>query len=303
MSQLAIGVDIGGGSIKAGLYNRKGAELIHQVVATPVHLTNDTFLEAVFQSIEPLLHHPGILGIGIGSPGPLDNERGILIESANMPSLKHVPIKEYCNQKFNLPIFYENDANCAALGEAVFGEYKHLSSLLILTLGTGIGGGFVDRGVLFSGYQGNGIEIGHMTAVINGAVCGCGQRGCLETYFSTKGLIARYLEKTNQTLLDAKEFFDQVESKNPIALEILNFGILAMAETVRSAIHLLNPEGVIFVGGITSAWHLFGDRLQQMIRERIFTVLNDRLIIAKGGNLAGSLGAASLVFQGQLNDR
>jgi|JI8StandDraft_1071087.scaffolds.fasta_scaffold05202_3 glucokinase len=297
IQELAIGIDIGGGSIKSGVYDKAGKELKHLSIRIPIDLTNENFLEAIDQGTEPFVNEFQISGIGIGSPGPLDNEKGILIESANMPSLHQVPLLDHLHKKYNLPIYYENDANCAALGEATFGTYKSFSSQLILTLGTGIGGGFVDKGKLYRGYKGNGIEIGHMTVVIGGALCGCGQKGCLEAYFSTKGFINRYKEKTNQDLKDAESFFSEVKKGNQNASDILDFGILAMAETVKNAIHLLNPEAVIFVGGITLAWNLFGAKLETMIRERIFSVLNERLIIGVGGNLAGSLGAASLVFQ------
>jgi glucokinase len=296
-SGLGVGIDIGGGSIKSGVYDENGKELKHLTVAIPSNLTNDNFLDSIYLASAPLLQEYSITGIGIGSPGPLDNEKGILIRSANMPSLDHVPITNFLKSKFDVPIFYENDANCAALGEASFGKYKNAASLLILTLGTGIGGGFVDQGKLFTGYRGNGIEIGHMTTVIGGALCGCAQNGCLEAYFSTKGFLARYKEKTNLALKDAEHFFQEVRAQNQNAIQILNFGITAMAETIRSAIHLLNPEVVVFVGGITLAWDLFGEKLESKIRELIFPVLNERLIIGVGGNLAGSLGAASLVFQ------
>lgn len=148
----------------------------------------------------------------MGSPGPLDNERGVMISSANMLGLKNLPIKESLKQEFSLPVWYENDANCAALGEAYFGAYKNTESQLILTLGTGVGGGFVNKGILYSGYLGNGIEIGHTTSVIGGALCGCGVRGCVESYFSTRGLLSRYKEKSNQTLENAEEFFNWFET-------------------------------------------------------------------------------------------
>ncbi|TGL63955.1 ROK family protein [Leptospira ognonensis] len=294
---LAIGIDIGGGSIKTGVFDRLGKEYKLLNVPNPSPLTNESFLASIDSAIITLHELYPIAGIGIGSPGPLDNELGILIKSANMPSLQNVKLKEHLETKFHLPVFYENDANCAALGEATFGAFKNLSSQLILTLGTGVGGGFVEQGKLYLGYKGNGIEIGHMTVVIDGALCGCGQKGCLEAYFSTKGFLNRFFEKTKVQLKDAESFFTEVRKENQIAIDILNFGTVAMAETVRNAIHLLNPEALIFVGGITHAWDLFGENLESLIRTRIFPVLNERLIIGVGGNLAGSLGAASLVFQ------
>ncbi|PJZ46130.1 ROK family protein [Leptospira brenneri] len=290
----AIGVDIGGGSIRASLFDESGKELNSKLSPTPEDLNNDKFLKILKDTIRPLASEGQ--GIGVGSPGPLDNENGLLLSSANMKGLKNLPLKEELKKEFSLPVWYENDANCAALGEAYFGLYKDTESQLILTLGTGVGGGFVQRGVLFSGYLGNGIEIGHTTSVIGGAICGCGVRGCVESYFSTRGFLRRYSEKTNTHLNNAEEFFQLVRNKDQIAEEILHFGTLALAHAVRGAVHLLNPEAVVFVGGITKSYDLFGKTLESEIRSTIFPVLNDRLKIGAGGNLSGALGAASLVF-------
>ncbi|XDD47885.1 ROK family protein [Leptospira sp. WS39.C2] len=290
----AIGVDIGGGSIRASLFDANGLELKSNHSKTPEHLDNLSFLTVLIDTIAPLV--TTCKGIGIGSPGPLNNESGVLLTSANIKGIKNVPIKSTLEKEFSLPVFYENDANCAALGEAIFGKYKSYESQLILTLGTGIGGGFVTNGKLYSGFLGNGIEIGHTTAVIGGALCGCGVKGCVESYFSTKGFINRYYEKTNTLLTNAEEFFNLVRSGDKIAKEVLEFGTITLAHAVRNAVHLLNPEAVVFVGGITKSYDLFGGILEKEIRTTIFTVLNDRLQIGLGGNISGTLGAASLVF-------
>lgn len=290
----AIGVDIGGGSIRASLFDKTGKEQKTEISPTPIHLDNESFLKILKDTIRPLAKEG--IGIGVGSPGPLDNERGVLIASANMQGLKNLPITESLRKEFSLPVWYENDANCAALGEAYFGDYKNTESQLILTLGTGVGGGFVNKGILYSGYLGNGIEIGHTTSVIGGALCGCGVQGCMESYFSTKGFFGRYLEKSGKSLANAEEFFQLVRKEDPIAKEILHFGTLALAHAVRNAVHLLNPEAVVFVGGITKSYDLFGKLLEAEIRSSIFPVLNERLKIGAGGSLSGALGAASLVF-------
>ncbi|TGL37594.1 ROK family protein [Leptospira perdikensis] len=290
----AIGVDIGGGSIRASLFDESGKELESIVSPTPENLDNRSFLTILKDTIQPLAKN--CLGIGVGSPGPLNNEQGVMIASANLQGLKNLPIKESLIEAFSLPVWYENDANCAALGEAYFGLYKDTESQLTVTLGTGVGGGFVNKGILYSGYLGNGIEIGHTTSVIGGALCGCGVRGCVESYFSTRGFLGRYQEKTNRRLGHAEEFFQLVREKDALAREILDFGILALAHAVRGAIQLLNPEAVVFVGGITKSYDLFGKTLEKEIRSTIFPVLNDRLKIGSGGSLSGALGAASLVF-------
>ncbi|MDF3818692.1 ROK family protein [Leptospira sp. 96542] len=297
--KFAIGVDIGGGSIRASLIDNSGQELITNIKQTPQSGGNEEFLECLSAAIQPIITNNDIIGIGIGSPGPLNSDEGILIKSANLQTLNHVPIKSYLQQKFNIPIHYNNDANCAALGEAYFGSKKNTDSILALTLGTGVGGGYVENGKLFSGFQGNALEIGHTTVVINGALCGCGQKGCVESYFSTRGFINRYYEKTNIQLTDARDFFNKVEAEDINAVSILSFGITCLAHAVRNAIHILNPASVVFVGGITSAYHLFGETLEKEIRNLIFPILENRLVIGKGSSLAGTLGAACLVFSAE----
>ncbi|TGK48087.1 ROK family protein [Leptospira bouyouniensis] len=290
----AIGVDIGGGSIRVSLFDETGNELKSNHTKTPEHLNNDSFLKLLVETIRPL--KDGSIGIGVGSPGPLNNDTGVMLNSANMVGLSNLPIKSVLEKEFSLPVFYENDANCAALGEAIFGNYKQYESQLILTLGTGIGGGFVKQGQLYTGYLGNGIEIGHTTAVLDGALCGCGVRGCVESYFSTKGFLNRYKEKTNTLLPHAEAFFELVKAGNKDAKNILDFGTKTLAHAVRNAVQLLNPEAVVFVGGITKSYDLFGGPLEKEIRETIFSVLNERLKMGPGGNISGTLGAASLVF-------
>lgn len=297
MTRLALGIDIGGGSVKAAVVNEAGFCQNETSFSVSSQTTGAEMLLGLEKLIDAGLSlFPSISRIGIGSPGPLDAQKGILLESANLPLLKNLALKTHLQDKFHLPVHYNNDANCAALAESRFGTGKYWESCLVLTLGTGIGGGFVDRGKLFQGYQGNGIEIGHTTVVIGGDLCGCGERGCVESYFSTKGLLNRFEARTNEKLPNAKSFFDQVRSGDSTSKEILDFGVTCLAESVRSAIHLLNPEGVAFVGGITEAWDLFGKSLESQIRAKIFPVLEKRLKIAVGASLSGIQGAGALAL-------
>ncbi|NUM41810.1 MAG: ROK family protein, partial [Leptospiraceae bacterium] len=170
---------------------------------------------------------------------------------------------------------------------------------VIFTLGTGIGCGWVYKGEIFNGYKGNGMESGHCTIVINGALCGCGQRGCAESYFSARGFLSRYKEKTGSEIESARAFFELVRKKDPVAVEILSFGTMVLAELLRNTIHSVNPKKIILVGGLTKSWDLFGENLIERVKEIVFPVFLDYTTIETGSGLSSTYGAASLCFKGE----
>ena len=290
-----LGIDIGGGSIKATLTDREGQILEESKLQTNPNWENHEFLENLASLISSFLSH-SISGIGIGSPGPIDIERGIIHYSANLVNLKDVHLVSYLQERFSLPVFLNNDANCAALGEYYFGAGQGVENLLVFTLGTGLGAGWVWKGELFNGYMGNGMELGHTTVVMDGALCGCGKRGCAESYFSARGLLNRYEEKSGVHLDSAYSFFELVRKKEPLAVSILDFGVRVFAECIRNVVHTINPEKIILLGGLTASYDLFEEKLKTRLQEIIFSVLYTRLKIELGGKVAGSLGAASLAF-------
>jgi glucokinase len=290
-----LGIDIGGGSIKATLTDREGQILEESKLQTNPNWENHEFLENLASLISSFLSH-SISGIGIGSPGPIDIERGIIHYSANLVNLKDVHLVSYLQERFSLPVFLNNDANCAALGEYYFGAGQGVENLLVFTLGTGLGAGWVWKGELFNGYMGNGMELGHTTVVMDGALCGCGKRGCAESYFSARGLLNRYEEKSGVHLDSAYSFFELVRKKEPLAVSILEFGVRVFAECIRNVVHTINPEKIILLGGLTASYDLFEEKLKTRLQEIIFSVLYTRLKIELGGKVAGSLGAASLAF-------
>jgi len=290
-----LGIDIGGGSIKATLTDREGQILEESKLQTNPNWENHEFLENLASLISSFLSH-SISGIGIGSPGPIDIERGIIHYSANLVNLKDVHLVSYLQERFALPVFLNNDANCAALGEYYFGAGQGVENLLVFTLGTGLGAGWVWKGELFNGYMGNGMELGHTTVVMDGALCGCGKRGCAESYFSARGLLNRYEEKSGVHLDSAYSFFELVRKKEPLAVSILEFGVRVFAECIRNVVHTINPEKIILLGGLTASYDLFEEKLKTRLQENIFSVLYTRLKIELGGKVAGSLGAASLAF-------
>jgi glucokinase len=290
-----LGIDVGGGSLKASLIDREGKVYKEEAIPTDRFWDNSLFLNNIHSLIEKFQDTP-FVSIGIGTPGPIDISRGTIIRSANLPNLSDLPLKASIASKYKVPIHFNNDANCAALGCYYFGKDTQVDSLVVITLGTGYGCGWVFNGKIFNGYLGNGMEAGHQTVITNGALCGCGQRGCVEAYFSTRGLLERFKEKTNITLSDGKAFFKLIERKDEDAQDILNLGIEAFSNSIRNIIHLINPNKIILVGGLTKSKDLFFDRVNSHLDLIVFPVLRSHSIVNIGKSIAGSLGAAALGF-------
>ncbi|MCE9501279.1 MAG: ROK family protein [Leptospira sp.] len=292
-----LGIDIGGGSIRGSVVDESGKIYSEHRETTDRFSENEAFLSAVERVIEKNFKSEKFEKIGIGSPGPIDIDTGFIFSSANLVNLKNTPIIPHIEKKFNLPVRFNNDANCAALGEFHFGKGKGFTNLIVLTLGTGLGGGWINNGKIYNGYKGNGMEAGHVTVVMNGAKCGCGQNGCAESYFSARGLVNRYKDSTGDTLGSAADFFSLVQKGNPVAMQVLDFGINALAELIRNLIHITNTEKIIFVGGLTRSYDIFGKQLIEKVNEIIFPVFRNYTKIEVGSTLAGTLGAAALCFE------
>lgn len=300
-----LGIDIGAGSIKAGIFNGAGRILLESRSPTHAGMDNREFQNSLESALEPVLDHVKteriqLRGIGIGSPGPIDSEMGIIHGSANLPHLKEFPINHILREKTGLSVRLNNDANSAALGEYFFGMGKGSPNLFVFTLGTGLGGGWVQNGHIYNGFQGNGMEVGHTTIIKDGAQCGCGKRGCAEAYFSAKGLMNRYREihrGASETSIDSvADVFRLAEDGDAVAIKVVQEGTEVLAEASRNVINLLNCDTVVYVGGLTQSWDLFGNQLEERIRSLIFPSLGDRLKIFHGQNHA-ILGAGSLVLE------
>ncbi|MBM9502517.1 ROK family protein [Leptospira sp. 201903071] len=291
-----LGIDIGAGSIKASLVDTSGNILKQTSRNTGIETTEKEFLDSLVDIVKEL-EDSSLVAVGIGSPGPIDTENGILIESANLPLLKEVALVAHLKKNFKLPVYYNNDANLAALGEYRFGLGKKSSNLMILTLGTGLGGGWVYQGKLFNGYRGSGMEAGHVTYLPGGALCGCGQRGCTEAYFSASGFLRRYHETTGRHLGSAEEFFENVRKGENVAVNLLNEGIDALSQLCRTLIHTVNPEKIVFTGGLVKSWDLYGNTLKEKIHGLVFPIFRTYTQILPGGNVAGALGAAALCME------
>ncbi len=297
MKSLVIGIDIGGTAIKLGCFNRDG--VCHQSlsVPTPQPATPKAVIDVIEETIyilrkEPQLDKLGtIQGIGIGVPGPVDSESKISRIAINLADWQEVPLAKLLEEKTGLPVVIANDANCAGLGEAWLGAGSQFKNMIMLTLGTGVGGAIILDSKLFVGHQGAAGELGLITLNPDGPECNSGNNGSLEQYVSVQAV-------RRDTGKEPLELANLALAGDKFALEFWqNYGrILGVGLT--SLIYILTPEAIIIGGGISAASELFFPATKAEIERRVLfsSYLNLQLLTAKLGNQAGIVGAAKLAL-------
>src|SRR4051812_48780894 len=193
MAEYSIGVDIGGTNLRAAAVSADGKILEKISGTTDLHEGRDAVIKDILDSIHRLQAKWGadnLAGVGIGVPGFILMDEGVIVGSNNLPEFDRYPMRDDISQRLGTPIFLENDANAAALGEKWIGAGRDVEDLVLLTLGTGIGGGIISGGKVLHGFVGMAAELGHMTVVPSGNPCGCGNYGCLEKHASATAIVA-----------------------------------------------------------------------------------------------------------------
>jgi glucokinase len=292
---LKIGVDIGGTEIKAGIIDRKGKVLKKVVVLTESGKGKDVVIENIIKAISLVLKYKKFRKtppIGVGVPGPLDRKKGILGDSPNVP-LKGTNLKKILKKRVKATkIEIENDSNCYALGEALYGAGKGCKSVLGLTLGTGIGGGVVINKELYIG-QGNAGEFGHMTIKFNGMIASCGNDGCIEEYISKRGIIRLAESFGMRNLNDPMEIHKLAIKKDPSANHLFKEVGVYLGIAVSNLANAFNPDKIIIGGGVSNAWNFFSGSLKEEVKKR--SISKTVVVRGKLGGNSGLIGAASLV--------
>ena len=312
-----LGIDIGGTDIKAGLFSKNGDIVKWGKIPSEVNKGKKVILKNIEQLVKKLKpEKEGILPvIGVAIAGILDKKRETLIHSPNLKSLDNFAIKAALENQLNKKVILENDANAAALGELWKGSGRNIKNFLLLTLGTGLGSGLIIDGKLWLGEDGTAAELGHTKIVPDGLQCGCGGKGCLEMYFSTRAIeriVKRVLTEGQNTLLSNMKLSEAVSPKTVYALakkgdkvslniyrEISHFLGIAIA----NVINLLGIRTFILSGGISNASDIFIPFLTEEVRKNLFYPYSKDFTIIKGvlGNTAGATGAAYLALQHQKN--
>ena len=311
----AIGVDIGGMSMKIGLVNEKGKVLDTLIVPTVCGDPYEKTIGDLVNGIKELmkkheLFPDDVNGIGIGVPGAVNVNKGTVDSSANL-KWENVPLRDLVAQGVGRQVRLTNDANAAALGEARFGFKWKYPNVIMITLGTGVGGGIIADGKLYEGNQGKGAELGHITLVMNGEQCGCGRKGCAEAYASASALmrqtkIAMSGHKESKlwelcegdiNKINGKMPFDAAKMGDKVAEEVINQYVAYLGETILNYNNIFRPNAFILSGGIAKQGDYLLDRVKAYCEKYDWGYKNTpvpELLIATLGYESGIIGAASL---------
>lgn len=313
---MIIGVDIGGTSIKIGVLDQHGTIQCKWEIPTSTANNGATIVQDIWGSISHKLESSEmkqIIGIGIGAPGFIDGATGFVYEAVNI-GWKNLHLAKQFSEIANLPVFVENDANIAVLGENWKGAGNQSENLIALTLGTGVGGGIIANGTILNGVNGTAGEIGHITVDPDGYPCNCGKNGCLETIASATGIVRQAMERvkanTNSKLatylqqsgtITSKDVFSLARESDPDCQAILERTGDVLGYAIASLATVINPSAILIGGGVSKA----GDQLLSIINTAFHQYALPRvsevcaLKIAQLGNDAGIIGAAYLVKQKQ----
>ena len=285
-----IGVDVGGSAIKMGVFVADGTCLKAISIDTPQPANPKPVVNAIAGGVKQLQQFD-CQAIGLGMPGPTDNSRRIARKSINLPGWDDVPVADWLEAQTGLPTILENDANCAAIGEAWLGAGRRFKDFILLTLGTGVGGGIFLDGKLFTGRWGAAGELGLITLNSDGLICRSGNRGSLEQYASI-GAVLR------QTGKQPAEMGRLARSGNKGAIAFWQDYGRVLGAGLASLIYVLTPEAVIIGGGISASSQFFLPSTMAEIEKRVVSPSRTslQLLTAELGNQAGMLGAAKLVW-------
>lgn len=308
------GIDIGGTTVKIGLFSGDGEIITRWEVPTrkgsdPTGLLQDVKTSLENCMAERNLKKENIVGIGMAAPGPVSAD-GVLHGCVNI-GWGDVDLKTQAEKIFGIsPVRIGNDARVAALGEATYGAGKGAGSMLMVTLGTGVGGGVVLDGKILMGTSGVAGEIGHMTIdPYETEHCGCGKKGCLEQYASATGMVRvtkKFLQEKNEDsvlrkkeIISAKDLWDAAKAEDALANEITDFICDRLGSAIANAIYLVDTEKVVIGGGVSAAGQFLLEKVESAYQSKVFWhCRNKKFALAKLGNDAGIRGAAALILRG-----
>ena len=309
---IALGVDIGGTSIKGASITDKG-EILDRFslkmdrLAEP-EISYGKLCDEIEKFLKDKSYKNEIVGIGLGVPGILDRDAGIVKSSPNMPKWINFKISDFVEKRLHLPVKIVNDASSAALGEAKFGTGKNYKNIVMITLGTGVGGGIIINGQLYDGLGGTGAQLGHSVIRYNGRLCGCGRRGCLEAYASATALIKEAnvrkenypesgLNKAKE--IDAKTVFDLARNGDKLATKLVKEYVTYLSEGLLNICNEFRPELILLSGGVANEGDYLIKRVESYMKRRHYGYVNAPKVPVKLASLgydSGKIGAASLFF-------
>jgi len=309
-----IGIDLGGTNIAVGVVDENGKIIAKDSVPTKKEreypeIVKDMAMLSLKVVKDAGLDLKDIKSIGIGSPGTPDEKNGVLVYANNLRFF-NVPLRSEMQKYIDKPVYIGNDANVAALAESIAGAAKGVQHSVTVTLGTGVGGGVVINGKVYSGFNFAAAELGHMTIVMDGEQCTCGNKGCWEAYASASALIRQTqlaakahpeslvykLVDGDLTKIDAKTAFDAARQGDKIGEELVNQYIKYIAVGLGNIVNIFMPEVIVIGGGVCKEGEYLLAPLRKMVREMAYTgdIPLPEIKVAQMGNDAGIVGAAML---------
>ncbi len=310
-----VGIDLGGTNIKAGIVNEQQEIIAQGSVPTNVRRPYQDIIKDMAELVQNLFQQSGlktddVAGIGIGSPGTIDAKKGIVVYSNNF-DWENVPLVEELHKYLNYEISISNDANCAALGEVKAGAAKNFDNVVLLTLGTGVGGGVVVDGKIFEGGHAGGAELGHTMLIRDGEQCTCGRKGCLEAYASATALIRQTKQAAMDykdskiyaycehdiTKINGKTVFDAAADGDATAKRVVADYISYLGDGIVDFVNIFRPDKVLLSGGVCNQGTNLTDPLNAYIKKYCFAGergMIPEIVTATLGNDAGIIGAAAL---------
>ena len=290
-----LGLDLGGTKIAAAVVE-EGVVLARQRVATP-----QTGLEAVITALTTvskalLAAHPEVRGVGIGSPGPLDLNKGVVLFAPNIPGMQNAPLVARLQSELGLKVTLENDANAAGYAEHRYGAARDLSSSVYITLSTGIGGGLFVADTVIHGVTGTAGEIGHMTLLPNGPLCGCGHHGCWEALASGRA-VARDASFSYGEVLTTQAVFERAKAGEPKASSIVHQAALFTGMGIANLLKILDPDGFVLGGGMSGVGAFYLDKIRAAAEKFAVGFAPTVIRTAELGADAGVIGAAAIALE------
>ena len=309
-----VGIDLGGTNIVAGVIN-ENFEIISKAqtktnLPRPAREICDDMVSVTKGAIESAgLQIDDIESVGIGTPGIANSDSGVIEYSCNL-GFENVQMEKMFRQRLNLPVYIENDANAAAYGEYVAGAAKGAKDAVCITLGTGVGGGIIINGEIYSGFNYAGAEIGHMVIDVDGPQCTCGRKGCFEVFSSATGLVRmtkEAMDRNTDSIMHemAKEYgkisarlaFDAMRKGDKSAKDVVDKYIKYLAAGITNTINIFQPDILCIGGGVCNEGDPLLVPMKKIVEREVYTrnsPKNTEIVIAKLGNNAGLIGSAFL---------
>ena len=311
MKKYVIGIDLGGTKISTAIASLDGKVQSMFVIPTEAELGEKKVIENIVKSIEKVIVEgkstlDEIACIGIGSPGVLDLEAGIILATPNLPFANFKILEELKNY-IDADFYLDNDANVATIGEYILGAGKGQENMVYVTVSTGVGAGAIVNGELYRGSTSNALEVGHMTLDPHGPICGCGNFGCLEALSSGTAIAKKARQAVGSKIETSLRQYDKitsyevfVEAKNGdmVSNEIIDSALEYLGIGIANIMAMFDPSMIIIGGGVSNAGDVIFNKIKEVVKRRSFKVMVDNceILHAKLGTDAGVLGAVSLAL-------